>query len=155
MSQQVAEGKTDCQPGTQTPLSSSTDFEVKIVPEGFLVRQKRSQEWKLSGGLNEPIAVGVLDGNQKIYVMTKAIKRPKGKHLPDPDYPPGHSNGGQISLHMVVDDQGTVRLPTVDVSPGPEFSQAAIEAVKKWTFKPATLNGQPVAVLIKAEFVFH
>jgi hypothetical protein len=90
--------------------------------KGFLVRQKGSQEWKLSGGLNEPIAVGVLDGNQTIYVMTKAIKRPKGKHLPDPDYPPGHSNGGQISLHMVVDDQGTVRLPTVDVSPGGVFA---------------------------------
>src|SRR5260370_36685622 len=91
----------------------------------------------------------------EIYVMTKAIKRPKGKHLPDPTYPPSHSNGGQISLHMVVDDQGAVRLPTVDVSPGPEFSQAASEAVKKWTFKPATLNGQPVAVLITGEFVFH
>jgi TonB family protein len=37
--------------------------------------------------------------------------------------------------------------PIVDSAPGPEFAKAAVEAVKKWTFKPAELNGQPVAVL--------
>jgi protein TonB len=27
------------------------------------------------------------------------------------------------------------------------LDQAAVEAVKQWTFKPATLNGQPVEVI--------
>lgn len=117
----------------------------------FLVRQKGSQEWKQSTKLREPIAVGLLDNNHKIYIGTKAIKPPKAKHTEDPTYPPSESKsgkGGQVLLHIVVDEQGAVRFPTVDASAGPEFAKAAIEAVKRWTFSPAKMNGQPVAVLI-------
>jgi len=46
-------------------------------------------------------------------------------------------------------------MPTIDSSPGPEFAKAAIEAVKKWRFEPAKLNGQPVAVLISVEMEFR
>jgi outer membrane biosynthesis protein TonB len=45
-------------------------------------------------------------------------------------------------------------MPKVDASPTPEFAMTAIETVKKWTFEPAKLNGQPVAVLIKVEMQF-
>lgn len=57
-------------------------------------------------------------------------------------------------LHITVDDLGVVRSPTVDASPGPEFDKAAIDAIKKWTFEPAKLNGQPVAVLINVTIEF-
>jgi TonB family protein len=58
-------------------------------------------------------------------------------------------------LHVVVDDHGMVRFPVVDASPGPEFTNAAIEAVKKWTFDPARLNDQPVAVLMNVTTEFR
>jgi TonB family protein len=143
--------KENQQPEIQTP-STATDFEVKIVPgKGILVRRKGTDHWMESSKLTDQIAVGLLDGTSKIYVATKAIKPPKAKHLQDPDYPKSErksAKDGQVFGHVVVDDQGKVRLPTVDSSPSPEFAKAAIEAVKKWTFEPATLNGQPVAVLI-------
>jgi len=50
---------------------------------------------------------------------------------------------------------GVVRFPTVDASPGVEFAGSAVEAVKKWSFEPAKLNGQPVAVLINVTMDFR
>jgi protein TonB len=155
---QESGGKTEVQAGVQTTPASFSDFEVKIVEGQFLVRQTGSQEWKQSTKLPEPIAVGSLDGNHKIYLPAKAIKPPQAKHTEDPDYPAGEKRagkGGQVRLHIVVDEQGAVRTPTVDARAAPEFAQAAIEAVKKWTFKPARLNGQPVAVLVTVKVAFR
>jgi TonB family protein len=155
VAQQEAGGNSEMQPGTQTPPVTSPDFEMKIERGQILVRQKGSQEWKRSTELNEPVAVGLLDGSHKIYVVTKAIKPPRAKHSGVPEYPPderGSGKEGRVSMHIVVDEQGAVRLPTVDASSGPKFAKAAIKAVKKWTFEPAKLNGQPVAALTIVEF---
>jgi TonB family protein len=146
------------QPEIQAPSAPTIDFEVKIVPgKEIMVRRKGTDHWMHSSKLSDPIAVGLLDGTSKIYVASKAIKPPKAKHLQDPDYPESERQSGKEGralLHVVVDDKGNVRLPVVDSSSGPEFSKAAIEAVKTWTFEPAKLNGQPVAVLINVETLF-
>lgn len=154
---QESSGKTEMQVGDQPLPASFSGFEVKIVEGHFLVRQTGSQEWIQSAKLPEPIAVGSLDGNHKIYLPAKAIKPPQARHTEDPDYPAGEKRSGkqgQVRLHIVVDEQGAVRIPTVDASTTPEFAKAAIEAVKKWTFKPAKLNGQPVAVLVTIKVDF-
>lgn len=75
-----------------------------------------------------------------------------------PNYPENERKAaetGRAILHIIVDDKGAVRLPTVDASPSPEFAKTAIEAVKKWSFQPATLNGQPVAALVRVEMQFE
>ena len=43
----------------------------------------------------------------------------------------------------------------VNVGISPELDQAAVEAVKKWQFDPATRRGKPVAVRISTEFDFQ
>lgn len=143
---------------TQGSSGPAAEFELKIVPsKGFLVRRKGTSEWVESSKLSEPVAVGLLDGTSKIYAPSKAIKPPKAKHMNAPDYPEKERKAGDKGhavLHVIVDDRGSVLLPTVDASPNPEFAKAAIDAVKKWTFEPARLNGQPVAVLIRIEMQF-
>jgi outer membrane biosynthesis protein TonB len=47
-----------------------------------------------------------------------------------------------------------VRFAYADASPSPDFTQEAIKAVKEWTFEPARLGGQPVAVLIVVTMEF-
>ena len=146
--QQTPSGGSE--PGTQVP-SSASDFVLKIVDGKFLVRQRGSQEWKRASELTEPVVVGLFDGDHKIYVATKAIKPPKAVHAREPDYPSSERRSGgqgQVLMHIVVDEQGAVRFPTVDVSPRPELAEASIKAVGKWIFKPATLDGQPVAAVI-------
>jgi len=157
LSQQQPDGNSQ-QLGIPTASLSTSDFEVKIAPgKKFLVRQKGSLDWTPSSKLKEPIAVGFLDSGEKIYLPTKVIKPPKATHSLDPEYPATEKEEteARVSLHFVVDRQGLVRFPTVDASPGFGFTKSAVEAVKKWTFKPAKLNGQPVAVLIAVSIDFR
>ena len=146
------------QTATQAISGSGADFKLKIdLAKGFLVRRKGTSEWRESSKLNVSVVVGLLDGKTKIYVPSKAVKPPKAKHMEPPNYPENEKKAGESGravVHIIVDDQGAVRLPTVAASPGPEFAKASIDAVKKWTFEPARLNGQPVAMLVRIEMQF-
>jgi TonB family protein len=156
--QQGANSTGEVRSTSPTTPASPSDFEVKFAQGEVLVRQKGTSEWKPSSKLSEPVAVGVMDGDHKIYVGTKGIKPPKPTHMQPADYPPNEANLGMkrwVSLHIVVDEHGAVRFPSVDASPGPGFTQAALEAVKKWTFESAKLNNQPVAVLVSITMYFQ
>jgi periplasmic protein TonB len=52
---------------------------------------------------------------------------------------------GQVVLQAEIDKNGDIRTLTF-VSGHPCLVPAAIEAVKKWKYKPYTLKGRPVAV---------
>lgn len=62
---------------------------------------------------------------------------------------------GEIWVAFVVDAKGKV----TDVKPLTEFEskfvQAAIDAVKKWKFEPATRDGKPVATLVTVPLQFR
>lgn len=54
---------------------------------------------------------------------------------------------GTVILTTVIDEQGKVQDPKVATSSGNEdLDQAAMDAISQWTFRPATLDGKPVAV---------
>ena len=53
---------------------------------------------------------------------------------------------GTVMLKTVIDSTGQVTDIEVIKSIGPSFDEAAKEALATWTFKPAILNGHPVAV---------
>jgi TonB family protein len=60
----------------------------------------------------------------------------------------------EVVLFVVVDPTGAVKDATVETPRGHGFDEAAIEAVKKATFKPGTRNGTPVTVKIKHKYTF-
>ncbi len=77
----------------------------------------------------------------------------------DPDYPRLgvlSRTGGVVILEAVVDESGRVvdlqvlRAP----APDPGFSQAALEAVAAWRYRPGTVNGRPVAVRMSVRVEF-
>lgn len=75
-----------------------------------------------------------------------------------PDYPPELKREGAMGVVHVkctIDVQGNVIDPEVEKSTNPGFDKAAIDAVKKWKFKPAKQDGEPVAkrVSIPIKFV--
>lgn len=57
---------------------------------------------------------------------------------------------GKVILQIVVDEQGITRAPTVLRVPpgGEELVAAAVDSVLAWRYKPATKNGEPLAVFI-------
>jgi TonB family protein len=147
------------QPGEATaqPARSPSDFDVKFVNDEILVRRKGADKWEDKAQVEDPVEVALPDGGN-VYILTKAIKVPKMKHAPDPDFPPEakrQHKEGQVAMHAVVDEQGRVRSQTVYASSGPEFTNAAIQAVQKWVFEPARLDGQPVSVLINITMNFR
>ncbi len=55
---------------------------------------------------------------------------------------------GQVIVQFGVDATGAVENVTVFKSDHQELSALAVDAVKKWKFKPATSDGQPIATRV-------
>jgi protein TonB len=133
----------------------AADFEVKNGPKQLLVRRKGTENWQDPSKLDEPVVVGLMDSDHKIYVVTKIVKPPRSKYTQDPKYPETQrSREGLVLLHAIVDDHGIIRSPRVDASPNEDFAASAIDAVSKWRFDPAKLGNEPIAVLIRIEVKF-
>ena len=85
------------------------------------------------------------------------VKEPVLVNRVQPAYPEeARKNGvqGNVILSAVVDEKGAVSKVEAVESPDPSLTQAAIEAVRKWTYKPATLKGKPVKVLMTVTVSF-
>ncbi len=69
---------------------------------------------------------------------------------PKPAYPPDMKQvgvEGSVVIRAVVSTEGKLLNPrVVNTVTNPAFSDAALEAVSHWRFKPSELNGQPVEV---------
>ncbi len=77
---------------------------------------------------------------------------------PPPKYPYSanleHAQG-DVELDVIVSAEGAVRAVRVTSSPRADLAQAAVEAVRKRTYTPATLNGKPVAMLLPTHVGFR
>lgn len=78
-------------------------------------------------------------------------------YRPDPAYPGwARENGisGTVVLRALVDREGTVRRVSV-VRGVTGLTEAAQEALLRWTFRPARANGQPVMVWVEIPVSFR
>ena len=62
---------------------------------------------------------------------------------------------GTVLILLIVGPNGQPRDIRVAQSLGYGLDEEAIKAVKKWKFKPATMDGQPVAIQINVEVDFR
>lgn len=73
-----------------------------------------------------------------------------------PEYPAEFADRGIVGEAVVefyIDEQGVVRMPAVTDADFFELGALAVNAVKKWSFEPATVRNEPV--LVKARQVFQ
>jgi protein TonB len=54
--------------------------------------------------------------------------------------------GGRVTLRAVIAEDGGVESVEVYSSSNPLFDDAAVDAVRKWRYRPAIMNGRPVRV---------
>ena len=85
--------------------------------------------------------------------------KPSALYNPPPSYPSEskHANEeGSVLLSVQVNASG--RADTVSISKSSGFQRldrAASEAVRRWKFKPATRNGEPIATIVDVPIVFR
>jgi TonB family protein len=74
-----------------------------------------------------------------------------------PDYSPETLRArveGVVEMQAVVETTGRVRDVRVQKSLHPQLDAAAMDALKEWRFKPGTLDGVPVPILVLIEMTF-
>jgi TonB family protein len=77
---------------------------------------------------------------------------------PEPDYSDEAREKkveGEVYLEFVVGVDGRAHDVHVTKSLGSGLDEKSIEAVKQWTFKAGTLDGNPVAVKLRGSVSFH
>ena len=60
----------------------------------------------------------------------------------------------EVTVAFIVNSKGVVTKASILKSDNPEFNAAALAAIKKWTFTPATRNGQVVEKKVRQTFMF-
>jgi protein TonB len=61
---------------------------------------------------------------------------------------------GSVRLAIEVKADGTVGRVNVTKGLHPRFDKAAMDAARRWQFKPGTKNGKPVGVTTELEMTF-
>lgn len=98
-------------------------------------------------GTTEPAAPPKTDGPLRVGGDVKA---PVVTHRVDPLYPEMARKGrvaGVVIIEAIIDKNGEVQDAKVLKGLPMGLSDAAVEAVKQWHFKPGTMNGEPVEVI--------
>ena len=81
--------------------------------------------------------------------LTKFDKVPIPVRTPPPQVPDGlKGTSGIVSVIVVIDEKGDVAQVTVSKSTEAGFEQPAVDALKKWKFKPGEVGGQAVKAKI-------
>jgi protein TonB len=71
-----------------------------------------------------------------------------------PDYAREAQVQGQVILHVLVGKDGRVKNVKV-IRSVKMLDEAAVDAIKRWVFKPALSNNKPVAVWVEVPINFH
>jgi TonB family protein len=61
---------------------------------------------------------------------------------------------GSVTVEAIIGKDGRIRDERVLRSLGPDFDQAAVAALKQWTFAPTLLNGEPIELLVSVVLTF-
>jgi periplasmic protein TonB len=98
------------------------------------------------------------NGPPGIVPLGKGVTAPQVIFNPEPtfsDEARKSKTQGRVTLSLVVGKDGLPYDIRVRESLGMGLDEKAIEAVNRWRFRPATLNGQPVATRVDVEVDFH
>jgi len=84
-------------------------------------------------------------------------KIPDALNAPLPAYPDAlkaEKKSGRVEILFHVDKSGRVRVPMVTYSDDPRFAEAAMAAIKTWSFSVPTRSGRPSSAFALQRFTF-
>jgi TonB family protein len=96
--------------------------------------------------------------DDRAYRIGNGVSAPVPIYQPEPEYSQEARKAkleGTVMLSLVVDENGKAQNIRVTKSLGHGLDEKAVEAVKKWRFKPSMKDGKPVPVIASAEVNFR
>lgn len=128
--------------------------EIVFSPDEKILTEAVSVPLAIVSRIQSP----AIDKNMKPIALGPNVTPPRVIYSAQPA-PVGDTQKGKpirdVILRIVVGADGKVHDVRVERSLSKDMDARAVEAVKTWTFQPATKNGQPVAVFLDVEITFH
>jgi len=163
--------KTFRPPPKQPPPQVRRQVKKKLPKPKLTKMQKRLVPLQIATGLMLDMGEGLGDFALDFGLTPTLADEDLVFELSEVDYPPypivqipplypitAKSKGieGKVELVFVVRTNGSVdSIEVISSSPGDIFTEAAINAVKQWRFKPGTKGGRVVATRVLAPLQFR
>ena len=100
----------------------------------------------------------MLGGNRPVYRALAGIVPPQGVYMEEPTFTQSAREKrlqGTAVVSVVVNEKGLPEILEVTKDLGEGLDIQSLLTVAEWRFRPATLNGQPVAAQIIVEVSFR
>jgi periplasmic protein TonB len=95
---------------------------------------------------------------EETFDVSELEQKPEAVSQAAPVYPPELRKSkieGSVTLVFVLDENGRVNEPRVENSSRPEFEKPALDAIRKWRFRPGMKSGKAVATYIRIPMRFR
>ncbi len=130
----------------ETPMNLSVSLDVALGSGGAMAMG-------LGALANEGMGAG-LDA----FDVSDLEKRPEAVSQVAPVYPASLRKArieGTVTLVFLLNEGGMVEDPRVENSTHPEFEKPALEAVRRWKFRPGMREGQAVKTFMRLPMRFR
>lgn len=128
------------------PMNLSVDLEVALGSGGAMAMA--------SGFLAAGTAAAA---GAEAFSLAELERRPELLSARDPVYPPALRQArveGAVVLVFLLDETGRVLDPRVESGSHREFETAALEAIRRWRFRPGMKDGEPVRTHVRQTIRF-
>jgi len=138
--------------GTTVSLNTEIAFEKRLAITGKVTTLQPFDAAKSDIKFPAPAPASINASNSTVTAGKIKSKIPPRY----PDYARATQQSGTVVLSAMITKQGTIKNVVPLASPNITFTQAAVDAVKQWTYEPYLLNGQPTEVdtVINVNFLF-
>jgi TonB family protein len=128
----------------------SSTFVASLIGFTFATQARTVRAEDPTGGSAPPVSAGA-EANSE-------LRAPKLKEHPAPLYPEAALKEGlsaTVVLELTIDETGHVTDASVLQPAGHGFDEAALAAVKTWTFEPALRGGEPIRSTVQFSVPFE
>lgn len=133
------------------PVASTLTLNVEFNVGGVLAYVKPPIGSEEPNGTGEQVVYGPASG-RTLDEPPSAIQRPRPMYLRE-WIEAGRT--GTVTVEFYIDEKGRVRFPSIVGEADEYLAAAALDAVKRWQFRPATQQGRPVLTRVRQDFQFY
>jgi periplasmic protein TonB len=149
-------------PEAEKPKETTPEPELTEAPQQIQLSADLEVATGSGGALAGFGEIRALTAAQSIqdetFDVSELEKRPEAVSQVAPTYPPELRKAkieGQVTLVFVLNEEGRVEEPRVENSSRPEFEKPALEAIRKWRFRPGMKDGQAVRTFVRIPIRFR